>query len=91
MKAIPGDPFLQEQAVPEEILQSMYAHYGLDKPLYVQYFKYIKGLAVWDFGPSFKYEGRQVTEIIMDGFPVSLILGLEALLIALCFGISFGA
>lgn len=90
MKAIPGDPFLQEQAVPEEILQSMYAHYGLDQPWYIQYFKYIKGLAIWDFGPSFKYEGRQVVDIIKEGFPVSLFLGFEALVIAVLFGISFG-
>ena len=91
MKAIPGDPFLQEQAVPEEIMRSMYAHYGLDQPWYTQYFKYIKGLATWNLGPSFKYEGRTVNEIIHDGFPVSVTLGLEALFIAVSVGITLGA
>ncbi len=90
MRAIPGDPFLQEQAIPEEILHSMYAHYGLDQPWYIQYCKYIKGLLIWDLGPSFKYEGRQVTDIIKSGFPVSLFLGLETLIIAVLFGVSFG-
>lgn len=90
MKAIPGDPFIQEQAVPEEIMQSMYAHYGLDQPLHVQYWRYIKGLATWNLGPSFKYEGRTVNEIISEGFPVSLALGLEALTISIGLGILLG-
>jgi oligopeptide transport system permease protein len=90
MKGIPGDPFLQEQAVPEEIMKSMYAHYGLDQPWYIQYWKYIKGLATWNLGPSFKYEGRTVNEIIREGFPVSLTLGLEALTLSIGFGILLG-
>lgn len=90
MQAAPGDPFMQEQAVPEEIMKSMYAHYGLDQPWYVQYVKYLKGLITWDLGPSFKYEGRTVNDIIREGFPVSLILGLEAISLSLFMGIIFG-
>lgn len=90
MQAVPGDPFTQEQAVPEEILKSMYAHYGLDQPWYIQYVKYLKGIITWDLGPSFKYEGRTVNEIIQDGFPVSLLLGLEALAISLFMGVLLG-
>ncbi|QVL56898.1 MAG: ABC transporter permease [Simkaniaceae bacterium] len=90
MQAAPGDPFMQEQAVPEEIMKSMYAHYGLDQPWYIQYVKYLKGLITWDLGPSFKYEGRTVNDIIREGFPVSLILGLEAICIALFSGIILG-
>src|ERR1700733_3212463 len=82
MHAIPGDPFVQERAIPEEILKALYKHYGLDKPLYVQYAKYLDGVLHFDFGPSFKYEGRTVNDIISDGFPVSLLLGLESLFIA---------
>lgn len=90
MHAIPGDPFTQDKAVPEEIMQAMRRHYGLDQPLFIQYLKYLKGLVTWDLGPSFKYEGRTVTEIISEGFPVSLALGLEALLIAVSLGIAAG-
>jgi len=90
MQIIPGDPFTQEKAVPEEILKAMYHHYGLDQPWYVQYFRYMKGLVTWDLGPSFKYQGRTVTEIIREGFPVSLTLGLEALLLSVFFGIGLG-
>lgn len=90
LKNIPGDPFSQEQAVPEEIMKSMHAYYGLDKPWYVQYFKYLKGIIFWDLGPSFKYEGRTVNEIISEGAPISFVLGLEALIIAVIFGITLG-
>ncbi len=90
MYMAPGDPFLQEQAVPQEVLDSMYAHYGLDQPWYMQYLRYLKGLITWDLGPSFKYEGRTVNEIIGDGFPVSFALGFEAMTLAVVFGISMG-
>lgn len=91
MHAIPGDPFVQEQAIPEEILQAMRKHYGLDQPLYVQYTKYLKGIIRLELGPSFKYEGRTVNEIISDGFPVSFYLGMEALCIAVFGGITLGS
>lgn len=90
MQMIPGDPFTEEKAVPEEILKAMYHHYGLDQPWYIQYAKYMKGLATWDLGPSFKYQGRTVNEIISEGFPVSMTLGLEALLLSIFFGIGLG-
>lgn len=91
MHAIPGDPFVQERAIPEEILKAMQKHYGLDQPLYVQFGKYLKGILTFDFGPSFKYEGRTVNEIISEGFPVSFCLGMEALFIAVTGGIVLGS
>ncbi|MCB1075349.1 MAG: ABC transporter permease [Simkania sp.] len=90
MQAAPGDPFMQEQAVPEEIMKSMYAHYGLDQPWYVQYIKHLKGVITWDLGPSFKYEGRSVNDIIREGFPVSFLLGAEAIIMAFCVGVILG-
>lgn len=90
MKAIPGDPFTQEKALPKEILESLYKHYKLDTPLYEQYGQYLKSIVQWDLGPSFKYKSRTVNEIIKSGFPISAILGLEAIFIALCLGITLG-
>ena len=90
MHSIPGDPFLQEQAIPEEILKSMRAHYGLEDSLFVQYFRYLRHLIFFDLGPSFKYEGRAVTTIILETFPTSFLLGSEALVIAVASGISLG-
>ncbi len=91
MKSIPGNPFLQEQAIPEEIMKGLKAHYGLDKPIYIQYAKYLKGIITCDLGPSFKYEGRTINDIIRNGFPVSFLLGLLALVIALVWGIFWGS
>lgn len=90
MQAAPGDPFLQEQAIPDEIMKSMYKHYGLDQPWYIQYVRYLKGLITWNLGPSFKYEGRTVNDIIQEGFPVSFILGVEAIFISVFSGILLG-
>ena len=90
LKLAPGDPFAQEQAVPQEILRSMRVHYGLDSPWYIQYGCYLKGIIKLDLGPSFKYEGRSVNAIIAEGAPISLILGLEALIIALVCGFILG-
>jgi len=91
MHAIPGDPFIQDKAIPEEILQALHKHYGLDQPLYVQFFKYLDGVLHFELGPSFKYEGRTVNEIISTGFPVSFYLGMEALVIAVFGGICLGS
>ena len=90
MKAIPGDPFTQEKALPKEILQSLYEHYKLNDPWYVQYLHYLKSIVMWDLGPSFKYKARTVNDIIKSGFPISAALGLEAMVIAIGSGIFLG-
>lgn len=90
MKAIPGDPFTQEKALPKEILDSLYEHYKLNDPWYVQYFNYIKSIVTWDLGPSFKYKARTVNNIINAGFPISAILGLEAMVLATGCGVILG-
>lgn len=90
MHAIPGDPFIQEQAIPPEILEGLYSYYGLDKPLLSQYFTYLTQLLQGDFGPSFKYEGRSVTSLIFESFPVSFALGIQALFVAIGGGVAIG-
>lgn len=90
MKAIPGDPFTQEKALPKEILHSLYEHYKLNDPWYTQYGNYLKSVATWNLGPSFKYKSRTVNEIIKSGFPISAILGLEAMALAITLGILLG-
>jgi len=90
MKIIPGDPFLSDQNMPKEVLESLYAHYGLDQPLMYQYFKYIKGFLIFDLGPSFIYEGRSVNQIIKEGLPITMALGIQALFISISLGIVLG-
>lgn len=91
MKVIPGDPFQQEQTISPEILKCMHRHYGLDKPLLVQYACYIKKICAFDLGPSLKYEGRNVNDVIRDCLPLSFTLGIISLLIAIIFGIVLGS
>jgi len=90
MRLAPGGPFMSERAIPPEIQANLQAKYGLDQPLWVQYGRYLRNLVQFDLGPSYKYPERTVNEIIAEGFPVSLQLGLSALAFALLVGIPGG-
>jgi oligopeptide transport system permease protein len=90
MRAAPGGPFDQEQTLPPEILANLQSAYGLDLPISEQYGRYLRALAHGDFGPSFKYKDFSVTELIAQGFPVTLELGTLALALALGLGIPLG-
>lgn len=86
----PGGPFDSERNVTPEIKHNLEAHYGLDKPLWVQYLRYLQQLSHGDLGPSFKYANRTVNELIADSLPVSMELGVEGMAIALVLGVSAG-
>ncbi|QCX33091.1 ABC transporter permease [Caloramator sp. E03] len=90
MHAIPGGPFDKEKKIPPEIMKQIQARYNLDKPLWWQYQEYFKNLLKGDFGPSYRYIGRTVNDLIKDGFPISAQLGGVSVLVALLFGIPFG-
>lgn len=90
MHAIPGGPFTAEKSLPPYVLHSIEERYKLNDPLYKQYDDYLCNLVQGDLGPSFKYPGRSVNDIIKDGFPVSFKLGIEAILIAIIIGIPAG-
>jgi oligopeptide transport system permease protein len=90
MRAAPGGPFDQEQTLPPEIMANLQRAYGLDQPIWTQYARYLKSLMHGDFGPSFKYKDFTVTELIGQGFPVTLQLGILAMALALSVGILLG-
>ena len=90
VRFVPGGPFTAEKAIPPEILKNIEAHYGLDQPLWRQYFTYLGKIAHGDLGPSFKSSNRSVNEIIADKLPVSLELGALALACALSMGLTLG-
>lgn len=90
LRLAPGGPFDDEKPIPQEIKAQIEAHYGLDLPLYQQYFQFFGNLLKGDLGPSYKYPGWDVQEIIIQAFPVSLELGCWALLISLALGIPIG-
>ena len=90
MRAAPGGPFDQEQTLPPEIVANLQSAYGLDQPVWAQYGRYLRSLAHGDFGPSFKYKDFTVTELIGQGFPVTLELGIIAMALALAVGVPLG-
>lgn len=90
MKKAPGGPFDTEKATTPEIRAQLEAQYGLNQPVVQQYFDYIGNLLQGDLGPSFKYAGWSVSELLWSAFPVSLELGCYALAIALTLGLISG-
>jgi oligopeptide transport system permease protein len=90
MRAAPGGPFDQEQALAPEIKANLQRAYGLDQPVWTQYGRYLNSLLHGDFGPSFKYKDFTVTELIAQGFPVTLQLGVMAIVLALLLGVPLG-
>ena len=88
----PDDPVTQllgQHYTHAAYLQLRHA-YGLDLPGYQQYYNFLTGLFRLDFGFSFQYKSRQVWDILKGGLPVSLELGLWALMIQLLVGIPLG-
>lgn len=91
VRLAPGSPFDKERKpASPEIERALKAKYHLDETLWKQYLRYIGGLAQGDFGPSLKYRNHTVNDIIFQGLPVSLTLGLLAFLFAQGVGIPLG-
>src|SRR2546428_170687 len=90
MKAIPGDPFTAEKAVPPEILAKLNAFYGLDKPIWQQYITYLQNLLHFDLGMSMRSQYQTVSGIIADSFIYSLQLGLIAVVVSVVIGVALG-
>ncbi|OQX33528.1 MAG: oligopeptide transporter permease [Oceanospirillales bacterium LUC14_002_19_P2] len=90
MQMAPGSPFTGERALPPEILKNIEAKYHLDKPLYQQYFYYLRDLAHGDLGPSFKYKDYTVNELVAQSFPVSLKIGVAAFIVTVLVGVGAG-
>lgn len=91
MHAIPGGPFTNEKNIPAAVLKNIEEHYRINDPLWKQYVDYLASLARFDLGPSFKYAGRSVNDIIRESFPVSFQLGLASIGLAVLMGIPAGA
>jgi len=91
IRLAPGGPFDQERSVPPEIQANLDRAYHLDEPLGRQFARYLGGLLVGDFGPSYRYKDFTVAELLGDGFPVSFRLGLAATAISVVAGFAAGA
>lgn len=86
----PGGPFDEEKAVSPEVLVQLNEKYNLNEPLWKQYFDYLGGVIQGDFGPSFRYPSRSVTELISIGLPITFELAFYAILFALMLGVIAG-
>lgn len=91
MHFIPGSPLNKEGKMPESVRANLERYYNLDKPVYEQYLLYLKSVVFdLDFGPSMKSNTQTVNQMIVQKFPVSLHLGLQALILAITLGLILG-
>ena len=90
IRQAPGGPFDEEKPVIPAVKRALEAKYNLDLPIWEQYLSYLGGLLKGDMGPSFKFPGWQVEDIILSGLPTTAELAVYALLIALVVGVLAG-
>lgn len=90
MHAVPGGPFVSEKMLAPEIEAALNAKFGLDQPLWQQYFNYLAGIVTFDLGPSFKYPGVSVNSMIADGLAVTAQTGLLAVICVIAVGVPAG-
>ena len=96
MRLLPGDPLIiyvaqtaELEAMPPEMLDELRKEFGLDKPIMVQYVNWILGILRGDFGTSIFYR-EKVSKLLLERFPVTIHLGLLALILGAIFGILAG-
>lgn len=87
---LPGDPFQEDDVIPSQIRENIVKKYDLDKPLSIQYIKYIKNVSKFDLGISMKKNGKSVNSVIKDGFKVSFELGIISILLSILVAIPIG-
>ena len=90
IRVAPGGPFNQERGLSPEIKANLEAQFGLNDPIWLQYFNYLKNLLHGNFGPSYNLPDFTVTELFANGLPISIQLGLSALVLALAVGTVLG-
>ena len=90
MRVAPGGPFSTSRKLTAAVLENMNKAYHLDEPVWMQFGRYLWGLAHFDFGPSMKYKDFSVTELIVQGLPVSIEVGVWAMVFATFAGIGLG-
>ncbi len=90
MKLMPGTPF-NNPKIPAEQLAALKKANGLDKPVYVQYLKYLAGVIHGDFGTSYQFTGQSVSHLIASRVGPSLQIGAQAMILGTLLGILLGA
>ena len=88
-RLMPGSPFATDNISPS-VLATLEANYGLDKPIDQQFVIYLQSLLQGNLGVSYTRTGVTVNDLIAQGFPVTLKLGLISFAIALVIGTVIG-
>lgn len=89
MQHLPGDPFTGEKQLPAAQMAALYAKYGLDKPVWQQFFIYIGNVVQGDLGVSLTYN-RAVTLMITEAFAISFDVGIRSICFAFIGGVLLG-
>ena len=92
MHSLPGTPFDEDKIskLSAEQQRQIYASYGLDQPVYIQYFKYLGNVLHGDFGTSTLYSGQSVQSILAARIVPSALIGIQAVLAGLVIGLILG-
>lgn len=90
MHMVPGGPFTSEKMLAPEVEAALNAKYHLDDPIWLQYLNYLRGVLTFDFGPSFKYAGITVNDLILQGLPVTAGTGFLAVICVIALGVPLG-
>lgn len=90
LRLLPGNPFILQNPLDMKNAEKMMAYYGLDRPLWEQYLSYLNGLIHLDFGYSLTHVGRSVNAVIVQYFPITAQLGMQALLLGMPLGLLLG-
>ncbi|MGK0500734.1 MAG: oligopeptide transport system permease protein [Oceanicoccus sp.] len=90
IRQAPGGPFDSEKAVSPYVLEKLNERYHLNDPIHIQFIDYVGNAIQGDFGPSFKYPTRSVSEMILTGLPITFELAINAMVVALVIGITAG-
>lgn len=90
IQLVPGGPWTREKALSDAVIKVLNERYGLDQPVIIQYFRYLLNALKFDFGVSYYYKGREVTDIVNEGFKYSLAIGAVAAVLSLALGVTLG-
>lgn len=90
MHSVPGGPWDREKRLSPGVIARIQAKYELDRPLHEQYINWVVDFVNLDLGPSYRYTNRDVNDIVSEGLPTTIHLGLMAFTLAVGLGIPLG-
>lgn len=90
MHSVPGGPWDEEKTLAPAVVENLNRRYGLDQPIWRQYLNFLAKSVRGDLGVSYTYQDRPVTQIILQGLPITATLGVLAFAFSILVGIPLG-